>query len=100
MATFTTGDSAPPLTGVCQSGTTPANLTGATVVLHIRWSDGTVITKTATVTDAPNGAWSYTWGASDITLTGPALVEAQVTYSGGAVQTFGPTSFAVQPQIA
>ena len=100
MATFTTGDTAPALTGVCKSDTTPVNLTGATVVLHIVWADNTTATKTATLTDATNGAWSYTWIGGDLAVAGPARVEAQVTFSGGSVETFGPTWFAVVPQIA
>lgn len=95
MPTFTIGDTAPALTG-----TVNADLTGATQVAHIRKPDGTVLTKTATATDALNGAWSATWAVGDLDQPGRYLVELQVTFAGGLIQTFGPQSFYVQQQIA
>ena len=100
MGMFTVGDTAKKLTGTCKDGDTPANLTGATVELHIRWNDATTVTKAATVTDAAGGAWSYSWQPTDLTIPGRSQVEAQVTYSDGGVQTFGPTNFYVDQQIA
>jgi hypothetical protein len=100
MAQFTVGDTSPALTGTCKDGDTPANLTGAAVELHIRWSDATTVTKAADVTDAANGAWSYSWQPADLTIAGRSQVEAQVTFSGGGVQTFGPVTFHVGEQLA
>lgn len=95
MTTFTTGDTAPALTG-----TVNANLTGATIELHIKRADGTVLTVPATITDAATGAWSYEWATGDLNVRGDWKVEAQVTYSDTTVQTFGPQRFFVVPQIA
>ena len=95
MTTFTSGDTAPALTG-----TVNANLTGAAVELHLAKPDGTTLTAPAIVTDAATGAWSYSWAAGDLAVTGAWKVEAQVTYSDGDVQTFGPQRFYVQQQIA
>lgn len=95
MASFTTGDTAPALTGVIN-----ADLTGATAVAHIRKPDRTVLTKTATVTDALSGAWSAAWTVGDLDQEGRWSVELQVTFAGGAIQTFGPSTFHVQEQIA
>ena len=42
---FVTGDTAPDLTGTCTSGTSAANITGATLELHLTRPDKTVITR-------------------------------------------------------
>lgn len=92
---FTTGDTAPDL-----SGTVNTDLTGATLELHLKPYGGDVLTVTATATDATNGAWSYTWAAGDLATYGTWMCELQVTYSDGRIQTFGPASFKVAEQIA
>lgn len=109
--TFTTGDTAPPLVGVCQqvkgtacgqaplSTATAVDLSGAIVELHIDYGAGVPLVKLANVVSAPAGEWSYDWGPNDLTVAGVYVVEAQVTYGDGRVQTFGPTSFRVKPQI-
>jgi hypothetical protein len=89
------GDTAKALTGVVN-----ADLTGASVELHIKRSDGTILTVPAVVTDAVGGAWSYSWAVGDLNVDGVWEVEAQVTFSGSGPQTFGPVRFVVQPQIA
>lgn len=95
MAKFTVGDDAPALTG-----TVNADLTGATVELHLLKPDRTVLTVAADVTDEAGGAWSYAWADGDLDQSGGWQVEAQVTFSSGRVQTFGPERFNVDPQIA
>ena len=95
MSTFTVGDAAPALTGTVN---TP--LAGATVELHIRRQDKSVLTVPATITDAAAGAWSYEWADGDLSVAGSWAVEAQVTYSSGKPQTFGPAAFYVRDQIA
>lgn len=101
---FTVGDTAPALTGTCSNRTgttlTAANLTGATLALHIRKPSGTVLTKTPVVVSAAAGTWSYTWQAAELSEDGVWSVEVQVTYSDTTVQTFGPEPFAVLEQIA
>lgn len=93
--TYYTGDNSPDLTGSVN-----ANLAGVSgVELHIRKPDGVVLTKAATVTDAATGAWSITWGGSDLSVAGIWTVEAQVTFSGAKVQTFGPERFVVQSAL-
>lgn len=81
--TLTSGDTAPDLTGNLN-----ANLTGATVVAHIRRPDRTVFTKAVTVTDGPTGAWLIVWEAGDLAQVGLHYVELEVTYSNGTSQTF------------
>lgn len=100
MATFVQGDTSPALTGTCTSDGAAANITGATLALHIRKPSGTTVTKVGTIVSGAAGTWSYTWLAGDLDEAGPHKVEVQVTYSGGSIQTFGPVSFAVEEQLA
>lgn len=80
---YTVGDTAPALTG-----TVNANLAGATLLVNIARPDGTVFSHSATVTDATTGAWSMQLAAGDLNQSGVYRVEVQVTFNGGAVQTF------------
>lgn len=101
MAAFTVGDTSPDLTGTLTSNGTPVNLTGASLAVHVRKADKTtVITLTGAIVDAPAGKWSAPWGANDLSQAGTHRVEVQVTYSGGKVQTFGPSYFTVNAQLA
>lgn len=100
---FVTGDTAPDLTGTCTSSTTPANLTGAAIELHLQPPNGAaVLTRTATIVDGTAGTWRYTWQTGEL-VVGTWAVELQVTYSGGGVQTFPadrPAYFSVRAQLA
>jgi hypothetical protein len=84
MATpYTVGDTSPALTG-----TVSASLVGATVEVHISRPDATVITHAGTVVNAALGSWSMALVAGDLNQSGTYRVEVQVTFAGGAVQTF------------
>ena len=99
---FVAGDLAPDLTGTCSSGTTPANLTGATLELHLTRPDKTVITRAGIIVDGASGTWRYEWQAGEL-VAGRWEVEVQVTYSNGKPQTFPadrPARFIVRAQIA
>lgn len=100
MATFTTGDTAPDLTGTCTSSGTAVNLTGATLALHLKKPSGASVTKAGTIVSPTAGTWSYTWVTGDLDEAGKWTVEVQVTYSNGRIQTFGPIDFAVVNQLA
>ena len=100
MATFYTGDTSPDLTGTCTSNGVAANITGATLALHLKKPDGTIVNKTGTIVSGTAGTWSYSWLAGDLDQSGSWSVEVQVTYSNGKIQTFGPSSFAVVEQFA
>lgn len=101
---LTTGDTSPDLTGTCTTElggvVTAANITGAALALHFKKPSGATVTKTGVIVNGAAGTWSYTWVAGDLDEPGVWWMEVQVTYSGGRVQTFGPTSFAVVPQYA
>jgi len=66
-----------------------ANLTGATAVAKIRRAhQSTVLTKTLTVTDAPNGICEYQWVAGDTDTPGTYYIEVLVTFSGAIPERF------------
>lgn len=79
------GDLSPPL-----KIDTNADVTGATSLLAKirRVHTGTVVTKTLTATDAPNGILEYQWVAPDTDVPGTYQVEAVVTFAGGKIQRF------------
>jgi len=88
MQEFTVGDTEPALTG-----TVNANLTGATVELHLLKPDGTTALTRDTgnglaVTAAATGAWAYTWSAGDLDVDGLWSVELEALWAGGRRQTF------------
>lgn len=95
---FHVGDTAPPITGTILEQGAPKNLTGASIMVHVKRPSGTVM-SIAGSTGGADGTWSANWPAA-ITEEGTHEVEVQVTFSGGAVQTFGPTTFYVYPQLA
>lgn len=101
---LTVGDTRPILTGTCQSQTgatlTPANITGATLAIHLRKPSGSVVTKTGVIVSGTAGTWSYTWLTGDLDVEGNWTCEVQVTFSDGSIETFGPTKFNVAPQLA
>jgi hypothetical protein len=84
---LTVNDTAPALTGLVN-----AVITGATLAAHIVRPDGTVINRSASIVDGPSGSWSLTLQAGDLTLAGLYLVEIQVTFSSGKIQTFADDS--------
>lgn len=105
MSSFVSGDTAPDLTGTCTttdtSGvTTAVNLTGSTLALHLRKPDGTTVTKTGALDVAASGTWKYVWQPGDLDQDGRWLVEVQCTFGSGKVETFGPTPFYVNAQLA
>jgi hypothetical protein len=66
-----------------------ANLSGATAVAKIRRiHQSTVLTKTLTVTDAPNGLCEYQWVAGDTDSVGTYLIEVLVTFAGSIPERF------------
>lgn len=85
------GDTAPAIAEQLFDGTgTAVNLTGASVKFMM-WAPGDAAVKvnaTATITDAALGKVSYTPTALNTDTIGDYLVEWQVTFSGGAIETF------------
>lgn len=97
---LTVGDTAPTLTF-----TVNADITGATLEIHVRRPDGTTFTRPAGVVDGPAGRGSSTLTTGNLNQAGRYYLEVQVTFSGGAIQTFRKkagrdVSFLVGDQIA
>jgi hypothetical protein len=84
-------DTSPAITGALKDGTGAAvNLTGASVKFMM-WAPGEASAKinaAATITGASTGNVSYTPNSTDTNTIGDYLAEWQVTFSGGAVETF------------
>lgn len=99
---FTVGDLEPNLTGVLLSNGQPVgNLAGASFVAHIRKPDGTPLSKTVTITDAPTAAWTAAdWVVGDLNAAGVWDYEVEVTWGDGRPQTFPGEPFYVAPQLA
>lgn len=90
------GDTAPVIVATLKdSAGAPINLTGASVRFRMRLLLGTVLKVDAAVTivDALAGTVSYQWALADTDTAGTYLVEWQITYAGGAVQTVPNASF-------
>ena len=120
MSNFHVGDTSPPLSATATGKVradyptltdaefnalvpVPVDLTNATTaVAHVPRSDGSIISHPATKGDqvtAP-GSWSMPWSVGDLNVAGVFSAELETTWPGGAIRTFGPVSFRVDPQIA
>lgn len=84
-------DTSPALVGQLfnPDGSNP-DLTGATVKFIMRSSSGGAakVDASATVVTASTGRVKYTWSAGDTDTVGEYEGEFEVTFSGGAVQTY------------
>jgi hypothetical protein len=86
-----TGDTATVLTSTLRDGNgVVVNLTGATVKLNMRKAGSRLVKVSAagTVVTPLLGAVSYTWVAADVDEPGLFNAEWEVTFSGGAKETF------------
>lgn len=69
---------------------TAINITGASVQFKMRAVNSSTLktNASATITNASGGAVSYTFSTSDTDTAGLFQGEFQVTFSGGAIETF------------
>jgi hypothetical protein len=93
--TFVQGDTAPDITAVIHEEDAVASvidLTGASVKFQMRRADAKKyqVNSAGSVTDAANGAVSYSWGPNDLAHSGAFIVQWEVTYPGGRIQTTSP----------
>lgn len=100
------GNTAPALVSTLYDGDTPLNLTGATVRMKMRRVAGGPLTidSPATIVGDPTlGTVSYQWVIADTSEVGDFEVEWEVTYVGGAKQTFpteGYTTVNIEPTLS
>jgi hypothetical protein len=90
--TFVQGDTAPDITAIIHEEDDTASvidLTDATVRFQMRKQDDHryTVNTAGEIIDAPNGKVSYSWGANDLSVPGTYLVQWEVTYPGGRIQT-------------
>ena len=93
--TFVQGDTSPDITAIIHEeddATSVIDLTGASVKFQMRKADDRRyrVNSAATVTDAENGAVSYSWSANDLAQHGTFIAQWEVTYPGGRTQTTSP----------
>jgi hypothetical protein len=84
------GDTRSPYVRTLEDGDgNPVNISGATVAYRMQPLGGIqTISGPATILNAPQGQVSYSWQAADTDTAGIYFAEWEVTFSGGAVQTF------------
>ena len=93
--TFVQGDTAPDITAIIHEEDDPTSvidLTDCAVKFQMREEDDRryQVNAAATVTDAAAGKVSYSWGPNDLSRPGTFLVQWEVTYPGGRIQTTSP----------
>jgi hypothetical protein len=67
----------------------PVDLTGATVMFHMKSVDGTVkVDQQMTITDDTGGVVQYDWQSGDTDTVGTYYVEFEVTYADASIETF------------
>ena len=93
--TFVQGDTAPDINGIIHDEDDPdliTDLTGATVRFQMRRTDDKryQVNAPATVVTPGAGVVSYSWGPNDLSVPGTFIVQWEVTYPGGRVQTTSP----------
>lgn len=96
--TFVQGDTAPDITAVIHEeddatsviDLSPAYVSG--VRFQMRRADDRryQVNSAATVVDGVLGLVSYSWGANDLSVPGTYVVQWEVSYQGGRVQTTSP----------
>jgi hypothetical protein len=85
------GDTAPSIAYQLEDGDgTPVDITGAAVkfIMYAPGASSPKVNTAATITTAATGMVAYTFNASDTDAIGDYLGEFQVTFAGGAVETW------------
>lgn len=93
--TFVQGDTGPDITAIIHEEDLPSevvDLTDCSVKFQMRKSDDHRYTVNAagTIVNAAAGQVRYSWGPNDLAAPGTYVVQWEVTYPGGRVQTTSP----------
>ena len=96
--TFVQGDTAPDITAIIHEeddlssviDLSPAYVSG--VKFQMRRADDKryQVNSAASVVDGPAGRVSYSWSANDLAVPGTYVVQWEITYQGGRIQTTSP----------
>lgn len=70
------------------TGSVGTSIVGATLEVHVKRPDSTIVTRAASAVDSAAGTWTSTLQAGDLDQVGYHYLEVEVTFSSGAVQTF------------
>jgi hypothetical protein len=84
-------DTSPNLRAILKDGDEdPINLTDAAIRFHMRTVGGetAVVDADASIVTAESGVVQYIWDAADTATVGSYQAEFEVTFSGGAIETF------------
>ena len=86
-------DTSPSLQATLKDATlAPIDLTGATVMLHMKGVDGTIkVDQEMSITDATAGVVQYDWQSGDTDTAGTYYVEFEATYADDSIETFPNT---------
>lgn len=85
------GDTEPRLHVTLYNGKTPINLSLATI--KVIGTRNNLRVLEATTTGTTNGVVEYEWDPADTDEVGTMLVELEVTYADGGVQTFPKSGY-------
>ena len=90
--TFVQSDTAPTVLATLHDQddpTIPLNLNGATVKFQMRGANDRFyrVNAACLVTNAATGQVSYTWADHDLDVPGDYVVQFEVTFSNGKIQT-------------
>ncbi len=87
--TFVEGDTAPPLVSTLKDRNGPKDVTGATVVLKIKHSDGTFVSLPCEVlAPGSGGRVQHVWDPDALPADGRYQAEYHVTFADLTEQTF------------
>lgn len=96
--TFVQGDTAPDITAVIHEEDDPlsiidlsqAYVSGVRFQMRRAEDHRYTVNASGTVLDGPTGRVSYSWGANDLSVPGTYVVQWEIQYEGGRIQTTSP----------
>ena len=90
--TWVQGDTEPAITATLNRAGAAEALGAASVKFQMRKSDDKqyTVNAAATVVDAALGKVKYVWGSSDLNVPGEYLVQFEVTFASGRIETSDP----------
>jgi len=99
-------DTSPQIGAILKDGSgNVIDLTAATVRFHMKLIGAATasLTSNATIVNADAGSVKYVWVTGDTSAPGSYQAEFQVTFTGGAIETFpndGSIAIEITPELA